>query len=613
LPWVYKFNSIKQVLAAFFGTYIDDICGGGSSETECRRTIHHIASRVNYLGQQDAPHKRGQATQTPRAWAGAKCRAIEGDGLYVLSMKGKWSKAKNIISRLHDHIVVQKVKLLDYKTLESDVGFMCHMSRTYPIIFPYLKGFYNSLNNWRCDRDRDGWKISKTAWLELIAGNVAFEDYNNLDFPFEKRKRDFKRKREGDQPKEITSVPQLTSDLIALTKLFKPQEPPSRLVRGQSISCAIFGFGDASGGGFGSSWESNSGTAYRYGTWSRDMDDESSNLREFTNFVETLEEMGKQDNLRGREIFLFTDNSTSEAAYYNGSSRSKKLFDLVLRVKLLEIYNGIKVHIVHVAGQRMIEQGSDRLSRGNLNVSVMAGTWMLQFVPIHLSAIQCSKTLEPWIKSFVDKTVEFLSPEGWFTRGHDLDEGNWEINSDGLKLPCIKPGYFVWTQPPCAAESAVEELRRARHKRQLSHHLFIVPRLMQPLWRKHLHKAADLVLYLKPGHKAWPMNMHELLTIAFMFPFIRQKPWQLRGSIQLLALGRQLCQVWMGDSGCKRSLLWQLWGYQRKLENMPVKLASKLLQSKSIDIVSYCHPRKQQRNEVEEEKGRKEIFKCSKR
>jgi hypothetical protein len=163
MPWVYRWNSIQAKMASFFGTYIDDIRGGGPSELDCRRTMHRTACRINYLGQQDAPRKRGQPTQTPQAWAGSKCKAVEGQGLYVLSMHGKWVKTQTILAKYFDRVVTNNQLSLDFKMLECDIGFLCHVSRTYPIMFAYLKGFYNTLNQWRWDRDVDGWKISKTA------------------------------------------------------------------------------------------------------------------------------------------------------------------------------------------------------------------------------------------------------------------------------------------------------------------------------------------------------------------------------------------------------------------------------------------------------------------
>ena len=158
---------------------------------------------------------------------------------------------------------------------------------------------------------------------------------------------------------------------------------------------ALFGFGDASGGGFGSSWSTDKGINYRFGTWGSDMDEESSNLRELHNLVETLEEIAISGELNGKEMFLFTDNSTCEAAFHNGSSSSEKLFDMILRLKQLEMKHRAKIHIIHVSGKRMIDQGSDGLSQGNLNVGVMAGHKMLDFVPINLSALQRSPALKP--------------------------------------------------------------------------------------------------------------------------------------------------------------------------------------------------------------------------
>ena len=70
-PWVYKFDSLNNRMAAFFGTYIDDIRTGASTERGCRSTTRRIAAWANYFGQQDAARKRRQPSRTPGAWAGA--------------------------------------------------------------------------------------------------------------------------------------------------------------------------------------------------------------------------------------------------------------------------------------------------------------------------------------------------------------------------------------------------------------------------------------------------------------------------------------------------------------------------------------------------------------
>ena len=68
------------------------------------------------------------------------------------------------------------------------------------------------------------------------------------------------------------------------------------------------------------------------------MYSETSNLREFLNLVDTLEgEMCNAGELKGTDLFLFTDNSTLEAAFFIGSSKSEKLFKLVLCLRKLEM------------------------------------------------------------------------------------------------------------------------------------------------------------------------------------------------------------------------------------------------------------------------------------
>ena len=57
------------------------------------------------------------------------------------------------------------------------------------------------------------------------------------------------------------------------------------------------------------------------------------------------------------------------------------------------------------------------------------------------------------------------------------------MHVDGVRLPTFKPGFYVWEAAPVAAIAMMEELKKARYKRQL----------IQPEWREALYKAADLV------------------------------------------------------------------------------------------------------------------------
>ena len=173
---------------------------------------------------------------------------------------------------------------------------------------------------------------------------------------------------------------------------------------------------------------------------------------------------------------------------------------------------------------------------------------------------------------------------------------------DNMKLPVFEQGFFVWESAPVTAIAMVEELRKSRHKRQKSHHIVLIPRLMQPEWRKALHKAADLVVLLPVGHSAWPAEMYEPLTVAFVFPFLSHRPWQLRRSPYLLEMGRELSRVWREDCSRERPILRKLWGLQRQLSEMLEELAWKMLYCKPAATVSDSYSRKQQRSAMEKDK-----------
>jgi hypothetical protein len=96
---------------------------------------------------------------------------------------------------------------------------------------------------------------------------------------------------------------------------------------------------------------------------------------------------------------MFTDNSTAEGSYYKGNSPNRLLFKLVLRLRELELLGGLILHVIHVAGARMISQGTDGFSRGECSSGVMGGQYMLDFVPLHLSGVDRSPTLLDWLQS----------------------------------------------------------------------------------------------------------------------------------------------------------------------------------------------------------------------
>lgn len=97
-------------------------------------------------------------------------------------------------------------------------------------------------------------------------------------------------------------------------------------------------------------------TSYQVGAWGDDAEVKRSNYQELANLVEDTEVEAEAGGLRETELFLFTDNTTTEMAFYNGSSSSKILHGLLLCIHKLSMNFGIILHVVHVYEKCMIAQ-----------------------------------------------------------------------------------------------------------------------------------------------------------------------------------------------------------------------------------------------------------------
>lgn len=220
-------------------------------------------------------------------------------------------------------------------------------------------------------------------------------------------------------------------------------------------------------------------------------------------------------------------------------------------------------------------QGTDGASRGQLKEGVCIGREMLSYIPFHLDSIERSPNVEPWLRSWLGPSAEVLTPTGWFERGHDILGGKYD--SKGFWRNTIKPGVFVWNPPPAAAAVALEELRKARIKRQDSLHVFVCPRLMKPEWFRLLYKASDIVFDVPVGSPCWPAEMLEPLIIGIAFPYIRHPPWQLRGTPKMFYLGRRMREVWATSKVDPGNILHKFLLEFEKLRSMPADVVRRML------------------------------------
>lgn len=251
----------------------------------------------------------------------------------------------------------------------------------------------------------------------------------------------------------------------------------------------------------------------------------------------------------------------------------------------------------------MIAQGTDGLSRGDCSEGVMRGDLMLQHVPLHLTCLQRSPALKDWLRNIATPEgrggVHFLSTADWFERGHDIVGG--ERNDDGVYVPNYSSGTLIWTPSPAGAWTAVEQLRRARVKREFSTHIFVVPHLMTPEWRRQLFRVSDMCIEL-PFFEEWNQKeQHEPLTIAFVFPFLSFRPWQLKRCRGYVAMAGVLRQLWKEAPASTGHLLRQFCSFTWSLAGMQEGMVRALLRRLPDPGVLRPSSGKRARSSVDEE------------
>jgi hypothetical protein len=533
-PWVYKVRA-DNTPACDFLFYVDDNRTVGNSKAEAWEAARRVACICNHLGIQDAPRKRREPSQIPGAWAGVMVSTDE-LGVYVATSQEKWNKAKEMIASLKLQVGCNPKRLVR-KELEQKRGFLLYVTRSYPATVPYLKGLHLTIDGWRQGRDEEGWRC-----MDREAREVEESGDHPESAP-------------GDGPILVVAKPRLVQDLEALTLLFHHERPPLRRVRSSTVVEVYYGFGDASQDGFGFTMQEQTSDRvhYRFGQWCNDVSEATSNYRELVNLVDRLETMVRKEKLMGSEVYLFTDNSTAEAVYYKGNSSSPKLFELIVRLRQLEMEGGLILHVIHVAGTRMIDEGTDGVSRGDGSSGVMSGRGLLQYVPLHLGALEAVPALLGWFNGWWDHErgpLHVLTPNDWYDRP-------------------FRGGNCLWAPAPAAAEAAVEQLGRIVHQHPYSCHLFVIPRLMTSSWRRKIAKIMDFECQLGAGASVWPKTQHEPLLIFSCLPLSRKRPWKLRVAPFVERLGGELCKVHSTHSGARGRILRKLFITARKVDSLP--------------------------------------------
>jgi hypothetical protein len=211
---------------------------------------------------------------------------------------------------------------------------------------PHIIGFHLTVDGWRDNRLESGWR--KKDPLKGQTSNAAIGDGGaGEEILAVEQALGHAREDMGlgasfaeEAPKFVKAVPRFLPDLMALRALMSSEKPPLKRARCSKVAMAACSFVDASGRGFGSTFQVGNKVFFQHGQWAERISETmSSNWREFANLVESLEAEVRERGLSDCEIFLFADNTTAEAACWKGTSKSEWLFDLVLRLRLMEMRN----------------------------------------------------------------------------------------------------------------------------------------------------------------------------------------------------------------------------------------------------------------------------------
>jgi hypothetical protein len=283
--------------------------------------------------------------------------------------------------------------------------------------------------------------------------------------------------------------------------------------------------------------------------------------------VEAIGDGIREGDLAHTELFICTDNSTVEGAYYKGNTDSPLLFDLVLHLRQIDLNGLVRLHVIHIAGTRMVAQGTDALSRGDLTSGVMQGVPMPQFLPFHLSVTNRCPLVLPWIHTWAPvPSLLPLQPEGWYGWGQGFDGGDY--GPGGLWYPHpISETWLLWDAAPGSASIILDQLSLSRLKCTHLNHIFICPRLLTQYWRRNLHKICDIILEIPAGCRPfWPRSMHEPLLLGLTLCFTYCAPWQLRQSTSIFEREQTLHKVWHVPGQDERPFLHKLCDLPQLLE-----------------------------------------------
>ena len=285
----------------------------------------------------------------------------------------------------------------------------------------------------------------------------------------------------------------------------------ARPVRPSRTATLVATFGDGSGTGTGGTSELIGACSPApmapmemwMGTWSTKVHSFSSNWRELKTLVLTLEREVALGAGRAHDttVFYFTDNLVTYYIVSSGSAHSEPLQALIYRIKALELQLGCFLEAVHIPGTKIIQQGSDDLSRG---------VWMSRhrdyvpaprLIPAFFSAVSLRAGWEAQLRRMLPAIS--LPPA--------LDVIRWD---DSWAAADVFDRCTVWIPPPEIALQALSHLITLWTERPLTTSaVVLLPRILQRQWQslsRHFVRQSS-----KAYHQGSPITVRKIPSDSF--------------------------------------------------------------------------------------------------
>jgi hypothetical protein len=245
------------------------------------------------------------------------------------------------------------------------------------------------------------------------------------------------------------------------------------------------------------------------GLWSKAAASMTSNWKELRSILIALRrertraaQSGVESPLRQCRIYHATDNMVSESILARGTSTAPALQQLMREIAYELMVQQCALIPVHVAGKRLIAQGTDGLSRGQTAVGTMSGEVadVGVYNPLGGGIPDVPPSLRAWCRARYGEQPHLRYPDQW-TADH-------VVGRDTLFYP-----------HPLLARDALQAFRRHRMlDPAATAATFLLPRRLHSQWQRQLRGFQITVIKAGEGGH-WPASEFEALIVA------RAEPW----------------------------------------------------------------------------------------